>query len=72
MSSMSFELELNNATMQQTSGIVTPHGVVPLAGKEKPSMGAHKAKHPPGRALTQCGTTQRRPARWPVGKQPQG
>ena len=33
-------------------------------GKGKPSLGVHEAKHPPGRALTQCGTTQRRPARW--------
>ena len=37
---------------------------VPLVGKGKPSLGAHKAKQPPGRALTQRGTTQRRPARW--------
>ena len=41
---------------------VTVRGV-PLVGRGKPSLGAHKAKQPTGRALTQRGTTQRRPAR---------
>ena len=49
--------------MQPSRG-QTPYGVLPLVGKGKPSLGAHKAKQPPGRALTQRGTTQRRPARW--------
>ena len=53
------KLQQRNATKPRVN---TARGV-PLVGKGKPSLGAHKAKQPPGRALTQRGTTQRRPAR---------
>ena len=55
------KLQRRNATKPRVNTIWG----VPLVGKGKPSLGVHKAKHPPGRALTQCGTTQR-PARWRV------
>ena len=54
------KLHQRNATKPRVN---TARGV-PLVGKGKPSLGARKAKQPPGRALTQRGTTQRRPARW--------
>ena len=53
------KLQQRNATKPRVN---TVRGV-PLVGKGKPSLGAHKAKQPPGRALTQRGTTQRRLAR---------
>ena len=53
------KLQQRNATKPRVN---TARGV-PLVGKGKPSLGAHKAKQPPGHALTQRGTTQRRPAR---------
>ena len=53
------KLQQRNATKPRVN---TARGV-PLVGKGKPSLGARKAKQPPGRALTQRGTTQRRPAR---------
>ena len=52
-------MQQRNATKPRVN---TVRGV-PLVGRGKPSLGAHKAKQPPGHALTQRGTTQRRPAR---------
>ena len=55
------DIDDSHMRCKQAAGKRRAYGVT-FVGTEKPSLGAHKAKHPPGRAVTQRGTTQRQPA----------